>query len=61
MKFLFLIFFTIYSHFVFSQILISIISDTLNNPLENSNVIAKPLQEKASLKFDLPLTKNDIS
>jgi len=28
-----------------------VVSDTLNTPLENANVIAKPLQEKASLKF----------
>jgi hypothetical protein len=28
-----------------------IVSDTLNNPLESANVIAKPLQENASIKF----------
>jgi hypothetical protein len=35
----------------FSQKLTGVVSDTLNNPLENANVIAKPLQEKAALKF----------
>jgi hypothetical protein len=35
----------------FSQTLTGVVSDTLNTPLENANVIAKPLQEKATLKF----------
>lgn len=30
---------------------VGIVSDDANKPLESSNVIAKPLQEKASLKF----------
>jgi len=34
-----------------SKIITGIISDDSNNPLENANVIAKPLQENASLKF----------
>ena len=34
-----------------SQTLTGVVSDTLNTPLENANVIAKPLQEKATLKF----------
>ena len=28
-----------------------VIADTLNQPLESANVIAKPLQEKAGIKF----------
>jgi hypothetical protein len=28
-----------------------LVSDDSNKPLESANVIAKPLQEKASLKF----------
>jgi len=37
----------------FSQTLTGVVSDTLNKPLENTNVIAKPLQEKATLKFSI--------
>jgi len=48
-KFLF-IFFAIIST-VHSQALMGVVSDTLNTQLENANVIAKPLKEKASLKF----------
>ena len=49
LKFL-LFFFSIitYSH---SQMLSGTVSDTLNNPLESANVIAKPLQQNASIKF----------
>jgi hypothetical protein len=28
----------------------SVVSDTLNQPLESANLIAKPLQEKAEIK-----------
>ncbi|TDE52762.1 carboxypeptidase-like regulatory domain-containing protein [Flavobacterium sp. GT3P67] len=28
-----------------------VISDAINKPLESANIIAKPLQEKANLKF----------
>ena len=46
---LFIVLFTI--QFSFSQTMTGIVSDTLNNPLENANVIAKPLQQNASIKF----------
>jgi hypothetical protein len=46
---LFIVLFTI--QFSFSQTMTGIVSDTLNNPLESANVIAKPLQENASIKF----------
>jgi len=48
---LFILLFTI--QFSFSQTLTGVVSDTLNKPLENANVIAKPLQEKATLKFSI--------
>ncbi|MDN3674885.1 TonB-dependent receptor [Flavobacterium branchiarum] len=50
-KLVLLLFF--YSVFSFSQTKTfeGIVSDETNKPLESSNVIAKPLQEKASLKF----------
>ena len=36
----------------FSQKTITgVVSDTLNQPLESANLIAKPLQEKAGIKF----------
>jgi ATP/ADP translocase len=35
----------------FSQTLIGTVKDTLGNPLQNANVIAKPLLEKQGLKF----------
>lgn len=46
----FLLFFTIVS-FSQTHTITGIVSDDLNKPLESANVIAKPLQEKASLKF----------
>lgn len=30
-----------------------VVSDETNKPLESANIIAKPLQEKASLKFSI--------
>ena len=48
--YLFLLFFTIIS-FSQTHTITGIVSDDLNKPLESANVIAKPLQEKASLKF----------
>ena len=33
------------------QNLTGIVTDTLLSPLENANVIAKPLQQNASIKF----------
>jgi len=48
-KFLF-IFFAIIST-LHSQTRTGVVSDTLNTSLENANVIAKPLQEKSTLKF----------
>lgn len=49
-KLLFFLFFTIILQ---AQTVTGIVADSLNNPLENANVIAKPLQEKASLKFSI--------
>ena len=46
-----LFFLLLFFNFSLSQSLSGTVSDTLNNPLENANVIAKPLQEKASFKF----------
>jgi hypothetical protein len=51
LRYLILIFFCCSTSIGFSQKLTGVVSDTLNNPLENANVIAKPLQEKATLKF----------
>ena len=49
-----LLFFILYfSQFSFSQTLTGVVTDTLNKPLENANVIAKPLQERATLKFSI--------
>jgi hypothetical protein len=45
MKFLILFLFSSYSVLTFSQTLTGIVSDTLNTPLENANVIAKPMIE----------------
>lgn len=48
--YLFLLFFTIVS-FSQSRTITGVVSEDTNKPLESANVIAKPLQEKASLKF----------
>ena len=48
---LFFIFFSI--QLSFSQTFSGVVTDTLNKPLENANVIAKPLQEKAGIKFSI--------
>ncbi|WP_291116755.1 carboxypeptidase-like regulatory domain-containing protein [Flavobacterium sp. UBA6135] len=37
----------------FSQTFSGVVTDTLNKPLENANIIAKPLQEKAGIKFSI--------
>jgi hypothetical protein len=50
-KNLFFIIFCCTTYLSFSQTLTGVVSDTLNTPLENANVMAKPLQEKATLKF----------
>ena len=34
-----------------AQTLTGVISDDLSKPLESANIIAKPLQEKASLQY----------
>ncbi len=48
----FLLFILLFSLSAFSQKTITgVVSDTLNNPLESANLIAKPLQEKAGIKF----------
>lgn len=49
-RFFLYILFLLYQ-FSFSQTITGIVSDTLNNPLENANVIAKPLQQNATIKF----------
>ena len=40
-----------------SKVITGVISDESNNPLENANVIAKPLQENVSLKFAIADSK----
>mgnify|MGYP003680399980 CR=1 FL=1 len=47
------ILFLLFSLFSFSQerTITGIVSDSLNKPLERANVIAKPLQDNARLKF----------
>jgi hypothetical protein len=48
----FLLLFLLISLSAFSQKTITgVVSDTLNKPLESANLIAKPLQEKAGIKF----------
>lgn len=48
----FLLLFLLISFSVFSQRTITgVVSDTLSQPLESANLIAKPLQEKAGIKF----------
>lgn len=47
---LFLLFFSILS-FSQTHTITGVVSDDINKPLESANVIAKPLQQKASLKF----------
>ena len=50
MRFLIFLLFTLVS-FSQTKTLNGTIQDTLNSPLESANVIAKPLQEKANIKF----------
>ena len=38
-------------HFLYSQTLTGVVKDTLDTPLQNANVIAKPLKESAMLKY----------
>ena len=48
----FLLLFLLISLSAFSQKTITgVVSDSLNQPLESANLIAKPLQEKAGIKF----------
>jgi hypothetical protein len=47
------IFLFLFSLTLQAQTVTGIVADSLNQPLENANVIAKPLQEKASLKFSI--------
>lgn len=53
------ILFLLFSTISFSQTksFIGVVSDDINKPLESANVIAKPLQEKASLKFSISDSK----
>ena len=47
-----LLLFLLISLSTFSQKTITgVVSDSLNQPLESANLIAKPLQEKAGIKF----------
>ena len=50
---IFLLFLLFFIQFSFFQTLTDVVSDALNKPLENANVIAKPLQERATLKFSI--------
>ena len=48
----YLLLFLLFSLSAFSQKTITgVVSDNLNQPLESANLIAKPLQEKAGIKF----------
>ena len=48
----FLLFFLLISLSAFSQKTITgVVSDSLNQPLESVNLIARPLNEKAGIKF----------
>ena len=51
LKFLISILFFFSLTYSFSQTLIGTVKDSLNNPLANANVIAKPLLENKGLKF----------
>jgi hypothetical protein len=48
---LFLMLFVSYLSFSQTYTITGVVSDDINKPLESANVIAKPLSEKASLKF----------
>ena len=50
LRILLFLFFTTFSYSQ-SRTITGVVSDDTNKPLESANVIAKPLQEKASLKF----------
>jgi hypothetical protein len=60
LKYLIIIFLFLNTLVSFSQSLTGTVTDTLNNPLESANVIAKSLQEKISLKFIIIANKNII-
>ncbi len=48
----FILLFLLISLSTFSQKTITgVVSDSINQPLESANLIAKPLQEKAGIKF----------
>ncbi len=51
MKKIFLLVFYIFFQIGFSQTLTGVVKDTLNEPLQNANVIARPLKENAQLKY----------
>ena len=53
-KILFLLLFTTLC-FSQTKILVGLVSDDINKPLESANVIAKPLQEKDNLKFSITI------
>lgn len=48
-----LVLFLLFCQFSFSQTLTGVVQDSLGKPLQNANVIAKPLVEKAGLKFSI--------
>jgi hypothetical protein len=56
-----LFFFLLISLSAFSQKTITgVVSDSLNQPLESANLIAKPLQENAGIKFAMADNKGRI-
>ena len=54
-----ILFFLFFTSFAFSQThtITGVVSDTLTIPLESANIIAKPLQDKAQLKFAITDSK----
>ena len=51
MLFKYIVIFIFFTQISFSQTLTGTVKDSLGNPLQNANVIAKPLVEKQGLKF----------
>ena len=51
MLFKYIVIFIFFTQISFTQTLTGTVKDSLGNPLQNANVIAKPLVEKQGLKF----------
>ena len=51
MLFKYIVIFIFFTQISFTQTLTGTVKDSLGNPLQNANVIAKPLLEKQGLKF----------